>query len=210
MYISIPSCRTPIYGTLRTYMGNHIISRLRSSFNRRFNLHSPATASEDNNVSCSFIYCPSQTTVFEPPSRYASRPRLQNPCDKENRPLETDVIQLQTPMLLNERVHPYLQYSVCFTTSLHPCRDHKPLAADYHIGNTAVAADANTGPVQVANSHRRLAFQTFLVDSCSPTLIHCESHLGGHSHRSENHQRKSRLLMDPVAVVAGPMESRHS
>lgn len=46
------------------------------------------------------------------------------------------------------------------TTSLLPCRDHKPLAADYHTGNiaaAAVAADANIAPVQSANS-RRLAF----------------------------------------------------
>lgn len=46
------------------------------------------------------------------------------------------------------------------TTSLRPCRDHKPLAVDYHTDNTAaaaVAADANIAPVQIVNS-RHLAF----------------------------------------------------
>ena len=49
------------------------------------------------------------------------------------------------------------------TTSLPPCRGHKPLAADYRTGNiaaaAAAAADANIAPAQIANS-RRLAFET--------------------------------------------------
>lgn len=103
------------------------------------------------------------------------------------------------------------------TTSLPPCRGHKPLAADYRTGNiaaaAAAAADANIAPAQIANS-RRLAFET-------PSFVGVGLHRrpGGRNHISENHQRKSQFLMHHVAVggvvvvdaaAAGLMESRHS
>lgn len=122
-------------------------------------------------------------------------------------------------MLRNEGVLPYVQYYVCLTTSPLPFRDHKPLDVDYHIGNTAAAAGANSVPVQVANSRRRLACRTFLADFGLPTPAHCRGHLGGRSHRFENHQHMSHLLRHravgavgaAVAVaVAGLMESPHS